>query len=518
MQRTAGQFASERWSFTFRTLALWALAFAGYVLTLQFVYPKFFAPFSPFHGDMYIAVDLAARGLRPIDALFQSRPISLLIGLFGGYLGVEGSLVVFAAVTLLAIALSVAVAERCLLRTRIPWWLALATMMFAMAGPSFYAVPGNDNGTPIAMIFGLLGMYCWETRVRARTAFAAAALFFCLSTLSKEGFLPVIGVYAIVAAYRARSSRRLMIASLALPVIAFAAAFFDSQFFHSPYVNLGSGTPGPYAVSLNPVRVLGTFWYYFSAIVNVWVLGFLALCCLGAWLQHRGREAAFVVAASLAAYLPYAMLPNHRLGYYAWVPMPIVMLLIPLAWIRNPAAQDGAPALSPARRTALVQFTRVALAVSFFFALQSLSAINMEGGAWTIQQQSINRNVLRGIRLAESQTAVSKSVLVCGLSFAFHPWHHGEFLADNLRPGGMWTIATHAPGAPIGPQPHTQPIAYEAIHWRDYDLVLIFDGGGQLVGTYRPSEIEALSKRLHLDRGSPLDVIMALRNGTAVIR
>jgi hypothetical protein len=511
MQSTAERAASAHRAFAVRTLTLFAVCVAGYVLTLLVVYPKFFAPFAAFHADMYTPADIAARGKPLAELLTMSRPVVWLIAAVAGRLGFEGSLVFFAALMLLALALCVATAERYLLCAKMPWWIALATVTFAMSGPAFYFVPGYDNNTSVAMLFFLLGIVCWESRVNARTAFIGTAICFCLSTLSKESFIPAMALYAAVAAYHARTSRRIALATLALPLVAVCAALLDIQVMGSQYVTFNAGSSDNYRIGLEPASLMKAFWFYVAPLANVWVVAFIAVCGFGIWRQGRWRAGVFVLALALTTYVPYLLLPNHLQGYYSWAPLPALMLLIPLAWVDAPAQAHGGP--RPGQRRSVALVTRGVLAVSYVFALMAFSKINSDGSTWSIQQQNINRSLLESVRAVRPQLAASRSVLVCGLSYPFHPWHHGEFLAADLPPGGMWTVAIEPAATAIGPQPHAQPIAYDRIRWNDYDLILVFDAGGKLAGAYRPAQLETLAGKLHLPRGDARALVAAVREG-----
>ncbi len=386
----------------------------------------------------------------------------------------------------------------------------LATVTFAMAAPAFYFVPGYDTGTIVALLLGLAGIACWEAR-KTPAAFAAAAVFFCLSVLSKESFAAGIVLYAAATAYRARASSRLVAASLVLPVIALCASLAEGRLVHSGFVDFGAGASAPYHISLAPASILSTFWFYASSLVNVWTLLFFGACALGIWLHGRSRAGAFILVFALSMYVPYALLPNHRLGYYDWAAVPILMLLIPMAWLEGPLTGARASKLWAGHGTDVVRIARVALAASFVAVIASFGTTSAAGSAWSLQQQSINRSVMQGERFMRRQLATAKSVLVCGLSFPFHPWHHGEFLASDLAPGGIWTVATDPPGAPIGKQAHARPIAYDGVRWSDYDLILVFDAAGKLVGAYRPDQMTALAKQLHLEASPPEALIAALR-------
>jgi hypothetical protein len=495
-------------TFAYRLFVNCLFASLAYLFVIQVIFPKYIAPLAAFHEDMYIGADMAALGLPFATFLFWPRPVLWLLIRLGGQLGFEGSVIFTTAITLISLALALTLLERFVLRRVIPWWLSLGTLMLAMAGANFYFVAGYDIGTSAALFFGLAGIYVAESRKPTPATVLLTLLLFILSSLTKESFLPALGIYGIARALRRPFSRANAI-FMALPFLAAAVALIDARLVHSMFVVLSSGAENPYRISLAPPSLLESAAFYIAPLENVPLIVLLLCCAFGVWINGRARIAIGLLTASLALYLPYLILPNHRLGYYQWAPMPLLMLLVPVAWTpRTDAAGEPRPELgTPRVRLA----ARAAIVVALIFAIVGLGAAEYSPfGNWSLGQQEYNRSVIAGIRSLEPALRSAKTVLVVGVSNVFHPWSHAEFLSRELGFSGMWYVAA-APGErPIGSQAHAQPIAYDRIRWSDYDLVVVFANDGRLAGSYRGSQVEDIAR----SRGaklSNLDVVAVLQ-------
>jgi hypothetical protein len=450
----------------------------AYFLTLQFIFPKYVALPAAFHSDMYSAAKFVADGSNFMTFLSWPRPLYFETLLLAGHLGFEGSLIFLTAILIVDLALAVTLLERFVLRHSIPWWIALGALLLAMTGPGFYAQPAFDVGYHVAFLFGLLGIYAWESRVPEHPigALSATGLFFILSALANEGFIPALVVYGAVAAFRERHSRITAVALLALPLLAVAVSFADSRITHSPFVMLNAAKDYPYRIDLSLRSLLHCSLYYLSSLIDPAFLALLAACAAGLWLRRRLLAGAIVVVAGLSLYLPYILLPNHINELYQWAPMPVLMLLVPLAWS------------GPAERARSGLAANVAIAASLIFAILFQSTQYSDQKNWYRVVLDQNRSVMAGVHSIQPQIARSHAILVRGLSFITHPWaQNAEFLSRELGFSGEWTVVTE-PGYPaIDTQPHARPLQGGRIDLRDYDLVIVFNGAGKLVDFSGPA-------------------------------
>ncbi|HZY98416.1 MAG TPA: hypothetical protein VFE36_02495, partial [Candidatus Baltobacteraceae bacterium] len=475
-----------------------AIAAIAYWATLQFVYPRFFAPFSAFHSDMYVPVDFVARGV-PLDYLIRwPRPVYWITLLAGGHLGFKGSLVFFTALLLAALALSMVVVERFAVRAAIPWWVAFAVFVFAFAGPAMYFEPGLDIGYTLALLFGMLGIYAWEARIPERPwpGFALAGVAFLLSVLSKESFLPALIVYGISAGIRDRRTPVAAVAIALLPIVVAVAGIAETA--QARFVNPGASTNNPYYMSFAPASMWALWTYYSAPLRNAYIVVLLAACLIGTWMQQRLWIGITVLVAAVAMYLPYLVLPNHRIYFYEAVPMPLLALLVPLA------LTPGIPlAGTLVTRFRWVQSVAVVL---LFVAIVLLCRQNMHDPEqnWGLTQQSINRNAYKAIVAAAPQITGAHDVLVTGLRYPYHPWIYPAFLGPLLHFSGEWTIVREPPYAPIEGQPHARSIEARDVRPSDYDLILAFNDQGELVKAYDPHTTLAGSQASALPSPTPV--------------
>jgi hypothetical protein len=483
------------------------LAVVAYVTTLAWIYPRYFAPFVPFHSDEYQGVNFVAHGMSAAEFLAWPRPVSFLTMFVAGHLGVTGSLICYAAVTLAVLVLAMMLLERYFLRARIPWYVALAAFVLAIAGPGFYFSVGYDIEYSLAALFGLLGIWAWESRSEQRPYLALALYAICCvtSTLSKDSFVPALVVYGVAAAFfRGPLDRPLRAAVLLVPLAAVAISLADAALSHSPFVSLGSAPDSPYFVSFALSSLTASAAFYLSPLFNLAFCVLLAACLAGAWLQHRLGLALALTLVAVLMYAPYFLLPNHWDVCYWWDGMPLLALLVPVGWVSHGGDR---------RRRLWSRVTiGVALAATLlFFALQSADS---EAEQFLLHQQAINANLLAALHGLQGELQHVDRVLVTGVTYRFHPWMNGDFLGPALAYRGTWTVAADPDYGPVPKQKTVAPIAYSAIRWNDYDLILVFDDDGKLLRALTPSEFDAAVARNGLGGRSNENAIAALRNGS----
>ena len=308
------------------------MAVIAYFCALAFVFPKHVAPLAAFHSDIYSQINAIPLVAGLMYAFTGPRPVGVALSQIFGRSGLEGLMAIQISYTVALLALSMTLCESFLMKRMIPWWIAFITFLVAMSAPSFYFSAGYDPGN-LAFFVAMLGVFVWESRSNVTLAWLLAVVLFTASALIKENVLPALAVYAIVVAFRdgrASGARAFVIG--AMPFVAATIAFAYERAIHSPFTSVGNAQDNPYAINLHPESILAGIRYYISPLWNLSFVVLLCNCLLGVWLNRRLGVAAFVVLAALALYVPYVILPNHLLGYYFWVPWPVLMLLIPLAW------------------------------------------------------------------------------------------------------------------------------------------------------------------------------------------
>ena len=317
------------------------VAIVAYLSALAFVFPGYIAPLAPFHSDQYLDVNAIPMQTGLAGALNGPRPIGAMLAYLGGRLGLEASIAIKIAFAVLMLALSLSVCESYFLKKRTPWFVAYATFVLAMSAPSFYFSAGYDPGN-IALLVAILGVIVWERRSHGIVTWLLATTLFTASALVKESTIPALVVYAIAVSIRDfRSSGVRSLAIIAAPLVAGVIVFGYGIAIHSSVTTSGIGGNDSYSVGLGWNSLLTSLRYYVSPLWNWPCVVLLLNCMLGIWLHRRWSLGAVVIALSFALLVPYLVLPNHLLGYYFWVPWPILMLLIPLAWNAAPLEKDA---------------------------------------------------------------------------------------------------------------------------------------------------------------------------------
>ncbi len=249
----------------------------------------------------------------------------------------------------------------------------------------------------------------------------------------------------------------------------------------------------PYRIDLTLSSILFCARYYAMSLFNVGFLVLLVVSGFGLWLRRRLKIGAVLVVTAFSLYLPYCVLPNHLDVTYQWVPMPLLMLLVPLAWAASSDELSAGVILKPAARAAL------ALALCFAIAFQSTQYLDQK--RWNEIALAQNRLVIAGLRSLKPRISASRFVLLCGLSFGRWPFmQSAAFLSRDLNFHGEWTVATEPGFSPIQYQTSARPIDYRHIRWSDYDLIIIFNRNGLLAGAYSPKQFEMEVVRRGLGR------------------
>ncbi|HTU83871.1 MAG TPA: hypothetical protein VMF61_17235 [Candidatus Acidoferrales bacterium] len=503
--------AARATPFVLRLATFLVLAAVAWALALRFIYPGYIPPFVPFHSDEYQGVDLAHLGLGAGDLLGWPRPLAFLTFFLAGHLGLTGSLVFYTLLTLFDLALAMTIFERYFLRARIAWWIALAAFVFAIAGPGFYFSVGYDLEFSLAAFFGLWGICAWEARSPRPPAcdgsLVLCAIFFTLSTLSKESFVPVLVLYGVAAAFfRGPLARPYRIALLVIPFVAVAIAFADDRIVGSPFVNLNAPSSQPYGISLSPASLVSTAGWYLQPLFNVGFVAFLLVCGWCAWLQRRAGLAAGIAVMAFSLYAPYLLLPSHLDVCYQWVAMPLLMLLVPLALV---------PAERAARSFWWQKTAAVACAAGAVLLFGASSAATPQA-QYLLDQQRVNQRILAALDAEAPALRGAGNVLVVGLATPLHPWAHAAFLEKRLDFHGVWTVASQPDDYPIDVQPDARPIDYRRIVWSRFDRILIFDDDGDLVAADTPAQLRAAAARLGVLKQSNARIVAELRgNGLA---
>lgn len=467
-----------------RFAILLGTALLAYVIFLQFIFPGYVAPPVPYHNDMYWALGFVVNGWSFPFFLHWPRPVFYETLLAAGHLGLEGSLAALTLIVLADLALALALLERFVLKRSIPWWLALCTMLLAMSGPGFYAQPAFDVGYHLALLFGLLGMWVWESQFELRpwAAWTGAAVCFCLSTLSNEGFAPALALYGIFTAARLYRRPVLATAALALPVLAVVVSAVDGRLTHSPFVVFGAAKTYPYRIDLSPHSLLQCTQFYLSGLANPAFACVLAVCIVGLWNNRRLLAGGAFLVGGLALYTPYLLLPNHLDYTYQWPPMPLLMLIVPLAWTQAPVASRPRSTANAALAAILVG--AIAFQSTQYAAIKAVYRARLEH----------NRRILASVRAHATQIAAAHSILLRGLRFANDPWAQNAASVSGIVPfRGEWAVETEPGYPPADEQADAVPVHPGEIGYRRYDLVIDFTKSGDIARVFRPRRITVAS-------------------------
>jgi len=467
---------------TLRVLMIYALSVAIYFIILQFGFPGYIAPLAAHHSDEYGAAQLALQERNPFHFWNWVRPVSFIFADLVGHFGFEGSMASAIALLLLNLALLLFVLER-RLRKPFPIWILILSIGFALSAPFVYLSAGFDVPSSLALFFGILGILSLETSVGVYSL-CFASLTFTLSAFSKEGFIPISVLYTIAAAFASKEAAWKRLAIVATAMVAAFAAFLRMHLGGSTFVNLDASPSEPYFINLAPESVLKCFWLYIQALLTPSTLTFASVLTVLVFIRKRLLLASIIVVAACVSLLPYSVLPNHLFAYYTWQPFPFLMLLIPCALVPSSALLS--------RKVA-----RTSVALACILAVENVAAFSFQqrrdpGAQWSLSQQNINRNLLSAVRAHARDIRASRSVLVCGLTFPFHPWEYPDFISNEIGYLGQWYLAQDAATVASQSPNKVVPIGFNLVKWNQFDTILIFRPDGTLAGDFDGTQMNAI--------------------------
>ena len=484
----------------------------AYGFVLQLLFPLHFST-AAHHADMYmqmypvaVPADPALFGPGAYDLrsiLSCPRPVTWLIASFLAELPFEGPLALYAAIWIFNLAIALFLVERIFLRAKLHFALLLLTLAFAYSAPAFYFSHTYDSAHAFATFFGLLAIFLFEHGTRRTRSLILPAFFCLLSALSKETFTPVLILYGLTRAVwfpPPDTSRRTRIWIALTPLMIAAGALAHSLAVQSEFIQFaGSKLSHPYRVDYRPSSILAAAKFYIWPLVRPSTVVLVILVLVMAWAQRRLRLAALVIIAALLLYAPYLLLPNHLLGYYAWMGVPLLILLIPVAIAGQPREEPR-----PAVRLPFFQPVQLIapwlIALALIFAIRDFQHSNRRGSEWVLLQERTNKNLLASLRSLQPQLAKARSLLVFGLTATFHPWQHPDFLRRELGFRGTSFLVSQGPSTAEGAPGPVRHVGVGNINWHAHDLCLVFNDLGELSAIYPRASLLRVWSRFPLDQ------------------
>jgi hypothetical protein len=318
-----------------------------------------------------------------------------------------------------------------------------------------------------------------------------------LLALTKETYLAsLVVVLAGLALIEGRLRSSVVPLAAVIAIEAAAAAYSGLRFQH--FLALDSAAGAPYRVDLSPASVISGFGFYARRLLSLPV----ALLIAAAFSFSRGNRrrvlfGAVGVAAGLAALLPHAVLPEHRIEEYAWVAAPLAflpLLLVPNRLVPNLLLAAG-------------------LALSLW---QASGRYQTPERQWAIEQEQANGRILASFETLRRLPG-DGSFLVTGVRAAHHPWLSSDFIRHEFGNTRLWTVLTLYDAPHRMEPPVTLALPALVLPGR-FDRTLEYDSTGAFQGEAPDAElIPELRPHLTALESDPADFRALLAAGVVCL-
>lgn len=412
--------------FSWRSLGeftlLVGLAFFVHFIVLRLVFPGYYSPLWPNHDDFYMPLGVALAHLPLLDYFKYPRPVGMVFFDAIGHLGIHGSIFAVLSLIMLNCAFTAIFFSRVAgIEVRWPFLLAFCVYVFLVfAHPFFYVFSIHDAFSQLSYTLLIVASWCFfrydaAPRLALLIAFIALSL---LGFLSKETY-GLCALFLASAWFLFRRSAGVLRASA--PAIVFGATLVAALLINfinkSPFTSGATQDSAAYHVAVMPLSLITEWSRYAANGINLLAICSLLLIAIAAFLFapriSRWRWMALLLPTTATlAWLPNAALPNHYFPGYSWngtyLLFAPVLLIVPLWRLGRPS--------------------RVFCTLIIGTALCSplLSSCAYKSNAWTLGQESIQRNLLKALGNLTQTLPTNGSVrklLVTGINFPFSPFN-----------------------------------------------------------------------------------------------
>jgi len=500
------------------------LGSAIYWLCLRFLFPGYFAPLTPDHSDLYMAVGFLERSFT--EVLTYPRPLTYAFLRTSGLLGVQGSILV---VTLVAIAgtLLVAAMTARWAGCRMSWLGVACYLVLVFGHPEFYFEHRHDSPAVISLALAVLAAECWRRWLvggRWQAVAGCYALTFALG-LVKENYYPsLLILLAMLAVVERQWQWKRVIPAVAGVCALLVIAFLISAAGFRRWMPAGAES---YHISLAPAEIWKGFVFYVIHLFT-WVSAAALLTALAMTLRNRRRllVAGGMAAAGIASLAPNSLLPNHLFEEYAWLAVPFCFAPLLLTGAMEPAGSDVGVPGSQARFRMLAQGGLLALTALSVWSY--LPRYGSETHRWSITQEMENRAIMRSFGQLRKIPAGAR-VLIAGVDTPLSPWIEPDFLKHEFG-AHEWTVVT-----PLE-RPASQLPSIHLAHAGDvqpaaFDHAFLYDDAGNLRREYDHAGLVAAAREqpeaivipdlepwVERLRGAPNDDLALLKAGEICLR
>jgi len=466
-------------------IILFVVVFIIYFLTLRFIFPGYFNPFIPHHGDFYMFY--IASPHETLQTLFMSpRFVGIFIRDIVGILGMKSTIIFLIILNSINITLTILLVKA-IAKVKLHWPLIILYLFLIFSHPGFYIKYSYDFFDALAYFFAIFAMFAWykiNENVQNKHLLIIVVLLF-LSLFSKETyFLPLFIFWCYQCFFSDRKQRRAAVIILCATALLFILSILHSHFVSSPWVKIENSGTNPYFIDMHPVSIIKTYFYYLKMWGNLGVIGLVAISLIVSLISKKYfKEIILFLILGLLTYVPHSLLPNHKYAYYYWLAIPFTYSVILFI---NPDSVRLLFAGISSRKVFNSLLIIFYIVIAFFgaFSLKEFNKSYKSAGLqWTLQQENINRNMLESLPIIKNNICSSDKVLLTGLTFPFHPFVNPNYIDtyfgnfQNVK----WIVAVYNKENEDKNIGSIEFLGIKKIDLSKYDKIFAFDNEGKLV-------------------------------------
>ncbi|MCD1259517.1 hypothetical protein B5M42_011815 [Paenibacillus athensensis] len=464
------------------------LIFVCYYLCLKFIYPGYFDPSVPYHADNYVyytsAIDFHIGG----DLFKQTRFVSTIVmSLFADFNFQVFNLCLIG-IVLLNIGLTIYFVKLLSGKTKLSMVFVFIYLISIFAHPEFYSNYWFDIYNTIAYFFMINTLIAWlKYKSDQRFIFKIlpfVTIFLCF--FSKETYVLVLLFFWGYQWFYEKEYRRYLSLLILYTIFMYGLVFFQSSFItNSPFINSEANNQDTYYISVNPISIVKTYWFYLKHFTNPFTLvTLIAAFAINFMAKTNWNKMILLFGMGLLTYAPNAVLPNHLFNFYAWLAAPLsfsLIMLVEETYFSHRLFN---------RRSLMVG----AAILAFLSIVWNHRSYHSQTSVWILSQEQINRHMLNNFPFIQQQIQPGDHVLVIGATSSFNPFKASKFIdrSFNHIHKSYWTIGvTNESEEKAGT--YISKKTLEHIHIQDYDKIFVFDEKGYLANFMTREQIKSIS-------------------------
>jgi len=418
-----------------------------YYLSLKFVFPGYFEPLTPFNTDFYLLYSGSPLA-DYIDLYKWPRPIGVLLINLVSTLGLKLGIAFSITLTLINILLTILCIR--LIRGNVSYLIIAIYVTNLFTAPYFYINHSWLILDTFAYLFFILIIILWykyKTDFNINKMLLISFLIF-LCFFTKETYIIAVVLFFIFQFIFEKKLRKYSLSLIIISAVFILVLVIHSYLINSMFVNFKNTSDSPYYINMNPKDIITTYLFYLWGIGNIYnVLIVILSMTILIFTKKYIKEVIMFIVLGLSIYIPYSLVPNHKLGFYCCLGSPLIyaVILFINTDVFSKVKTKIFNKISFNKKIAFSVVVIIFIALTFFnidFIKNSYHTARIY-----LLEEPINRNILNSLEKVDQELSSSKdnNVLILGLKqIPHHPFKGAEFINNYFNTKhNNWTIALY---------------------------------------------------------------------------